>query len=773
MKVSVKSELRAIYNTYGGSLSWSPAAVKDLGLHFSIFGQRLISHNQTPDSNMVGLEIGLLSDEGTSSPGYQLSQPSVFSDVEDWVKAPAVYMERVLAIAEQRTTLNAPLVGSIQPNSGPFVGGNTVTITGSNFLPGVTVTFAGTSAAVTLVSSTELSVVVPELTPPLMSTLDTSETITQSVNIVVQNPNGQKTVFTQAYTYTTAFSPTLDNVSPATGVTAGGTLITLTGSNLTGTSSVTLDGINATDVAVVSDTRVTALTPAHDAGTVNIVLTSPNGEATLIDSYTYINPTPTVTNVSPSSGPASGGTSVTITGTNFTSDSTVSFGGTAGTSVTVNSSTSITATSPAGSGTVNVTVTTPGGTSAISSADQFTYFGLPTVTTVSPSMGEQNGGDSVTITGTNFTYATAVNFGATSVSFTIDSDTQITAITAFHVGGIVDVTVTNPSGTSATSSADQYGFYGTPSITSINPTVGPSSGGTSVVIAGVNFSQTTQVNFGVTPATSFTIDRSSQITAVAPAGTGTVDITVSNPLHTSTTSSADEFTYAATPTVTNISPTTGPTAGGTSVTITGTNFTSDSTVRFGSTAGTGVTVNSASSITVTSPAGSGTVDVTVTTPGGTSSTSSADQYQYGVPIIFSTTTLFNGNLGGLSGADSKCNATGSGKPTTGFAANYTYKALLNGNNATTSGVTYYRKNGTTVIATATDGNLVGSSTLVNSISTTSDMAWTGAFSNCSSWNSSNFSATGTTGSADSVSSTYWSNQGSSCSVNRNLYCVSQ
>ena len=82
---------------------------------------------------------------------------------------------------------------------------------------------------------------------------------------------------------------------------------------------------------------------------------------------------PTVSGISPSSGPAGGGTVVTITGTNLSGATGVKFGTTAGTSLTVNSGTSIKITSPAGTGTVDVTVTTSGGTSATSTADKFTY----------------------------------------------------------------------------------------------------------------------------------------------------------------------------------------------------------------------------------------------------------------------------------------------------------------------------------------------------------------------------------------------------------------
>src|SRR5208337_2868948 len=99
------------------------------------------------------------------------------------------------------------------------------------------------------------------------------------------------------------------------------------------------------------------------------------------DQFTYIAAAPTVTGLSPTSGPAAGGTLVTITGTSFTGATVVDFGTTAATNVTVVNSTKITADSPAGTGTVNVTVTTPVGTSATSTADQFTYIAAaPTVT---------------------------------------------------------------------------------------------------------------------------------------------------------------------------------------------------------------------------------------------------------------------------------------------------------------------------------------------------------------------------------------------------------
>ena len=128
----------------------------------------------------------------------------------------------------------------------------------------------------------------------------------------------------------------------------------------------------------------------------------------------HVQPAPAVTGVSPSGGPIAGGTSVTVTGTNFTGATAVDFGATPGTGVVVNGAgTSLTVTSPArAAGTVDVTVVTPAGTSATSAADYFTYFGVPTVTGVAPRTGTTTGGNSVTVTGTNLAGATAVDFGA-------------------------------------------------------------------------------------------------------------------------------------------------------------------------------------------------------------------------------------------------------------------------------------------------------------------------------------------------------------------------
>ena len=99
----------------------------------------------------------------------------------------------------------------------------------------------------------------------------------------------------------------------------------------------------------------------------------------------------------------------------------------------------------------------------------------------------------------------------------------------------------------------------TPSVTGISPTSGPTAGGTSVTITGTGFTGATSVTFGSTAATSYTVNSATSITATSPADSaGTVDITVTTSEGTSATSSADQFTYAAVPAVTGISPASGP-----------------------------------------------------------------------------------------------------------------------------------------------------------------------------------------------------------------------
>ena len=195
-------------------------------------------------------------------------------------------------------------------------------------------------------------------------------------------------------------APKITSVSPAGGPVAGGTSVTITGSKFTsGTTvnAVSFGGTAAASFTVDSNSQITATTAARAAGVVDVVVTKPGDESgTKSSAFTYAE-APTTTAVSPVSGASAGGTSVTITGTNFLGVSAVTFDGNAATGVTTNSATQLTVTTPAGTRgkAVDVVVTAFGG--AVTSTGAYTYLDKPTITSVSPNGGRTAGGTTVTI----------------------------------------------------------------------------------------------------------------------------------------------------------------------------------------------------------------------------------------------------------------------------------------------------------------------------------------------------------------------------------------
>jgi hypothetical protein len=522
--------------------------------------------------------------------------------------------------ADQFTFVPAPDVTGVSPAAGPLAGGTKVTITGVNFA-GATALYFGTTLATNLVVDS----------PAQITATDPAE-LAGAVDVTVVTADGfSGTSLADQFTYMAA--PTVTGLSPTAGPLAGKTTVTITGAGFTGATVVDFGTTAASHVIINSPTQILATDPAEAAGTVNVTVTGPGGVSTIspADQFTYA-PAPTVTAVSPASGPLAGGTTVTITGTGFSGAPVVDFGLKAATNVVVVSPTQITAASPAGAvGTVNVTVTAPGGTSATSATDVFTYVAAPTVTSVAPGQGVAAGGTAVTITGAHFNGATVVDFGTVAAAHLFfDSATQITATSPAELAGTVDVTVTTPGGVSAASSADRFTYLALPTVMSVSPTAGPLAGGTTVTIIGAGFTAATVVDFGTKAAASFKVVSPTQITATSPAeAAGTVDMTVTGPGGVSTISRADQFTYLAAPTVTAVNPTAGPMAGGTTVTITGTGFSGASVVDFGTVAATSAVVVSPTQITATSPAeAAGTVNVMVTGSGGASTISAADQFAY-------------------------------------------------------------------------------------------------------------------------------------------------
>jgi len=435
-------------------------------------------------------------------------------------------------------------------------------------------------------------------------------------------------------------APTITSVSPSTGPAAGGTGVTITGTNFAAGATVTIGAVAATNVVVVNTSTITANTPAGAAGPATVTVTNPGGQnGSLVSAFAYVAP-PTVSSVSPSSGPITGGTAVTIGGANFAPGATVTFGSAVATNVVVVSGTQIAATTPAGTaGAVVVSVTNSDGQKGTLSSG-FTYAAPPTVTRVSPNSGSTAGGALVTITGSNFVAGATVAFGGTAATnVTLVNSTTITATTPPGTAGPVLVTVT--IGGQSGSLSNGFTYVVIPTVSSVSPNNGPAGGGTAVSISGTNFAAGATVTFGNAVAANVVVVSGTQITATTPAGSAGA-VTVAVTVNGQTGSLSNGFTYVVPPTVTAVSPNNGSTAGGTAVTISGANFATGAAVTFGTATATNVVVVSGTQITATTPAGiAGSVTVTVTNPGAQSG-SLASGFTYVIVPTVSSVSPNNG-----------------------------------------------------------------------------------------------------------------------------------
>ncbi len=290
-------------------------------------------------------------------------------------------------------------------------------------------------------------------------------------------------------------APTLTNVSPATGSTLGGTVVTITGTDFTDASAVTFGGTNATSFTVNSATQITATTPAGTAGTASVLVTTPGGTNAANTLYTYVIPQTTVTSVTSSSpnGTYMPGNSVSITvafsenvavtGTptltleTGTTDQTASFDSVSGSEMTFvysvqlgDSATDLDYISNAAlslnSGTIlatadgspaNLTLPAPGAPGSLGANKNIVIrTPVPVVSYVESDTGLTSGGASVSIYGGPFFGSTTVTFGGVPATNLLVTGSRIFCTTPAHPFGPVNVEVTTPAGTSEPNTAFTY-----------------------------------------------------------------------------------------------------------------------------------------------------------------------------------------------------------------------------------------------------------------------------------------------------------------------------
>ncbi len=232
--------------------------------------------------------------------------------------------------------------------------------------------------------------------------------------------------------------------------------------------------------------------------------------------------------------------------------------------------------------------------------------------------------------GTSCTSGTTVASG----SYTKSPSSVTTTIpaSAFVEGSnTVLVCLTNDPGHTG-SAAATVTLLLAPTVTSVSPDVSSLAGGIQVTVTGTNFTPDATVAVDGVAATGVDVVSSTSITATVPAApngaAGTYDVIVSELGGSSTAGAGDEFTYEAAPSVTGVNPPGGTVAGGTQITISGTNFYPDATVTIDGAAATIESITSTTIIAVTPPGPVGSYDVIVAEAGGVSPTSVLDLYTY-------------------------------------------------------------------------------------------------------------------------------------------------
>lgn len=552
----------------------------------------------------------------------------------------------------------APVVSSFSPTSGPV--GTVVTVSGSGFTGATSVTFNGVAGTnLSVASDSSLSVTVP-------SSATTGP-------IAVTTPNGTGTSsssFTVSSGTPPPSAPVISSFSPTSG--AVGTSVTVNGSGFTGATSVTFNGVAGTNLVVGSDAQL-AVTVPSGATTGPIAVTTPNGTGTSSSNFTVTTGggSTTFTIVEHHSDAASG----TVTSLNATLPSGVTQGNLL--LVSAGEGSNLAAITPPAGWSVAYNQTSGG--QPVSSGIFYKYvdsatagqsswtFTLGSAHSLVLNTMEVNATygwqstllDRVQSNDQTATSSTALSTGTTAATtntpdfvlanFSIHSGAQTwsglsSGFTQVDDGvdgsGVDSMDAWSAPGSTGTQSAavtastSGYSLNGiaafaavggsanpVPSVSSFSPT--SASVGTDITINGSNFTGATDVTFNGTSAPGYAVNSDSQITVAVPSGATTGPICVVNA--NGSGCSASNFTVTAppppAPTISGFSPAEGDV--GTSVTISGANFTGASAVAFNGTAAASYTVDSDAQITAVVPSGATSGTISVTTAGGTATSSSA------------------------------------------------------------------------------------------------------------------------------------------------------
>ena len=535
------------------------------------------------------------------------------------------------------------IITSLSPIEGPATGGTVVNVTGSGFVDTVTIYCQfGTSDNITLdtVTATVLSSTLLQCTSPALQSLDDPSTVSLQISV---NGIDYTNLSTSITGFTYEPNVTVLSVFPSMGEWTGGSLTLVTGRNFLNTSQLacifdndTTSSLFVVPATFISDTSISCITPEHSLDTVLVRVTlngedysdnSVNGAAPVL--YTYVDVW-SVSTITPTYGFASGGTLVTVTGSNFLNTSTLSC---IFENATSNSSISVQATyvdantlvcpTPAMAmamahsndedlvSAVSVDVTVNGqdveanSTSLRLYNNNTFYYVNMSITSLSPIEGPATGGTVVNVTGSGFVNQSPST--VSSVQVTISHWTQsqrlychrrycsvrhphcshwmILRRSVFRSVSTASTIPTCPPASPASLMSQ------TSQSLSVFPSMGEWTGGSLTLVTGRNFLNTSQLacifdndttsSLFVVPATFISDTSISCITPEHSLDTVLVRVTLNGEDYSDNSVNGAApvlYTYVDVWSVSTITPTYGFASGGTLVTVTGSNFLNTSTL---------------------------------------------------------------------------------------------------------------------------------------------------------------------------------------------------
>lgn len=524
-----------------------------------------------------------------------------------------------------------PSVVSIAPDFGPPVGGATATVVGTNIQPGSVVTFDGTSVPGGTIDGNQIVVT----TPPG----------TGAVKVGILAPGQSKPHGTVTYSY----RPNVASVSPKLG--PPGTAVTIWGTNFAPPYGVWFGGTGVSPVGTPTATQIQVIAP-QGVGQVSVTVSSDGGTSDPSEASLY-NFAPQITALSPDGGPVSGNTLVAVSGQAFTQNMVLYFG-TNQQSFVLQSSTLLTFYTPKGSGGIQTVAVVLQNAAGTSNTVYFEY-GL-SVTSIAPTVLPATGG-TVTISGAGFASGMTAAFGSQQATNVTIIGPQTATCTAPPGVGDVAVTVTVGGVTSQGKVSLSY----VPNISSFTPTQAAADANSVVTIEGSGFVPGgTTVMFGDMEAAFSFAASTNELTAIAPVmGGQQVRIRVRTAGGTSPPATG---LFSFTPCVTNLIPNFGPATGGQWILVQGLGLQSTIGIVFGSVAPPDFEPLNDAELKVLTPAGTtGTCNVLVQGPFGTTAPTPSTQFTFG-PTVSSIDPIF-----GAPGGGTQVTINGSGFSTARYA----------------------------------------------------------------------------------------------------------